>query len=143
MPAGDHRREAGWAQGARGNRRRLSGVEGVLAGAAARPESAWLAGWSAASPSAMARWASGPHWRKCFRRRAGQRCWFHKMGNVLNALAEVATGSREADLQAIWMAATRANTYAAFDRFVSIYAAKYPKGDRNAEEGPGEPVGVL
>jgi putative transposase len=30
-------------------------------------------------------------------------------------------------MQAIWMAATRADAYAAFDRFVTIYAGKYPK----------------
>src|SRR5260370_17625098 len=57
----------------------------------------------------------------------GQRCWFHKMGNVLNALPKSQQGRAKADLQAIWMAATRAEAYAAFDRFVTIYAAKYPK----------------
>ena len=57
----------------------------------------------------------------------GQRCWFHKMGNVLNALPKSQQGRAKADLQAIWMAATRADAYTAFDRFVAIYAAKYPK----------------
>ncbi|WP_454742796.1 IS256 family transposase [Cupriavidus necator] len=56
-----------------------------------------------------------------------QRCWFHKMGNVLNALPKSQHGRAKADLQAIWMAATRADAYAAFDRFVTIYGAKYPK----------------
>jgi transposase-like protein len=56
-----------------------------------------------------------------------QRCWFHKMGNVLNALPKSQHGRAKADLQAIWMAATRADAYAAFDRFVTIYSAKYPK----------------
>ncbi|MGF6605188.1 transposase-like protein [Paraburkholderia sp. WSM4175] len=57
----------------------------------------------------------------------GQRCWFHKMGNVLNVLPKSQQGRAKADLQAIWMAATRADAYAAFDRFVTVYAAKYPK----------------
>ncbi|KAI3610298.1 Transposase, wcw_0483 family (plasmid) [Cupriavidus necator H850] len=49
------------------------------------------------------------------------------MGNVLNALPKSQHGRAKADLQAIWMAATRADAYAAFDRFVTIYGAKYPK----------------
>ena len=49
------------------------------------------------------------------------------MGNVLNALPKSQQGRAKADLQAIWMAATRADAYAAFDRFVTVYAAKYPK----------------
>jgi transposase-like protein len=57
----------------------------------------------------------------------GQRCRFHKMGNVLNALPKSQQGKAKADLQAIWMAATRADEHAAFDLFVTVYAAKYPK----------------
>jgi transposase-like protein len=49
------------------------------------------------------------------------------MGNVLNALPKSQQGRAKADLQAIWMAATRADAYAAFDRFVTVYAAKYPR----------------
>ncbi len=49
------------------------------------------------------------------------------MGNVLNALPKSQHGRAKADLQAIWMAATRADASAAFDRFVTIYGAKYPK----------------
>jgi len=49
------------------------------------------------------------------------------MGNVLNALPESQQGLAKADLQAIWMAATRAEAYAAFDRFATVYAARYPK----------------
>lgn len=49
------------------------------------------------------------------------------MGNVLNALPKSQQGRAKADLQAIWMAATRADAYAAFDRFVTVHAAKYPK----------------
>ena len=38
---------------------------------------------------------------------AHQRCWFHKMGNVLAALPKSLQGKAKADLQAIWMAPTR------------------------------------
>jgi transposase-like protein len=56
-----------------------------------------------------------------------QRCWFHKMGNVLNALPKSLQGRAKADLQAIWMAATRNEADDAFARFISRYQAKYPK----------------
>jgi putative transposase len=49
------------------------------------------------------------------------------MGDVLNALPKSQQGRVRADLWAIWMSATRADAYAAFDRFVTVYATKYPK----------------
>jgi putative transposase len=58
---------------------------------------------------------------------SNQHCLNSKMGNVLNAMPKSLQGRAKADLQAIWMAATRADAYAAFDRFVAIHAAKYPK----------------
>lgn len=57
----------------------------------------------------------------------GQRCWFHKMGNVLNALPKSQYGRAKNDLHAIWMAPTRKEAHAAFDHFVKHYGAKYPK----------------
>ncbi len=56
-----------------------------------------------------------------------QRCWFHKMGNVLNALPKSQHGRAKADLHGIWMAATRAEALTAFERFVMQYQSKYPK----------------
>lgn len=56
-----------------------------------------------------------------------QRCWFHKMGNVLNALPASQQGRAKAGLQAIWMAMTRADAQKAFDQFVSQYQGRYPK----------------
>lgn len=56
-----------------------------------------------------------------------QRCWVHKMANVLNALPKVRQSRAKAELQEIWMAATRAEAERAFDRFVETYQAKYPK----------------
>jgi putative transposase len=58
---------------------------------------------------------------------AHQRCWFHKMGNVLAALPKSLQGKAKSDLQAIWMAPTRKAAEQAFARFLSRYGAKYPK----------------
>jgi transposase-like protein len=57
----------------------------------------------------------------------GQRCWFHKMGNVLNALPKSQHARAKHALQQIWMAATRAEALRAFDDFVATYATKYAK----------------
>ena len=56
-----------------------------------------------------------------------QRCWVHKMGNVLNYLPKSVQPKAKAAMQEIWMAATRAEAYSAFDQFVSTYSPKYPK----------------
>ena len=56
-----------------------------------------------------------------------QRCWVHKTANVLNALPKSLQAKAKAQLHEIWMAPTRAEAVAAFDRFVQAYQAKYPK----------------
>ena len=56
-----------------------------------------------------------------------QRCWVHKIGNVLNALPKSLQGKAKAGLQEIWMAPTRQAAVQAFDRFVGNYHGKYPK----------------
>lgn len=56
-----------------------------------------------------------------------QRCWFHKTGNVLNALPKSQHGRAKAGLHEIWQAATKADALKAFDRFVANFGAKYPK----------------
>ena len=63
-----------------------------------------------------------------------QRCWFHKLGNVLNALPKSLHGKAKADLQAIWMAPTRKQATQAFTRFISRYGAKYPKATEKLEK---------
>lgn len=63
-----------------------------------------------------------------------QRCWFHKMGNVLNALPKSLQGRAKADLQAIWMAATRKEADKAFERFIKRYEGKYPKAAEKLEK---------
>lgn len=56
-----------------------------------------------------------------------QRCWVHKTGNILNKLPKSEQGSAKSRLHDIWMAATRKEAEKAFDLFVNIYEAKYPK----------------
>ena len=63
-----------------------------------------------------------------------QRCWFHKMGNVLNALPKSLQSKAKAALQAIWMAATRTEANQAFKRFIKRYEAKYPKATEKLEK---------
>jgi putative transposase len=56
-----------------------------------------------------------------------QRCWMHKMGNVLNYLPKGKQKHAKEHLHAIWMAESRQDAEKAFDYFVSAYRAKYPK----------------
>jgi putative transposase len=56
-----------------------------------------------------------------------QRCWVHKTVNVLDCLPKSLQTKAKSELQAIFMAETREQAYAAFDRFIRTYAAKYPK----------------
>ena len=56
-----------------------------------------------------------------------QRCWFHKMGNVLDKLPKSQQAKAKSMLQDIWMAATRDEAYKAFDKFVETFELKYPK----------------
>lgn len=56
-----------------------------------------------------------------------QRCWVHKMANVLNRLPKAVQAKAKRDLQAIWMAPTRKDAEHALDQFIVTYRAKYPK----------------
>jgi transposase-like protein len=56
-----------------------------------------------------------------------QRCWTHKMANILNKLPKSAHATAKKLLQAIWMAETEELALKAFDVFVETYSAKYPK----------------
>ena len=56
-----------------------------------------------------------------------QRCWFHKMGNVLNALPKTVHPKAKQALHAIWQAPTRQEADLAFNQFIVTYEPKYPK----------------
>jgi putative transposase len=62
-----------------------------------------------------------------FRTTRAQRCWFHKMSNVLNALPERLQGAAKKQLREMMTSPTLSDAVAARKRFESDYHAKYPK----------------
>ena len=56
-----------------------------------------------------------------------QRCWMHKTANVLNALPKASQPNARQALHDIWRAETKAHAEQAFDLFLDLYEAKYPK----------------
>jgi hypothetical protein len=48
--------------------------------------------------------------------------------NVLERRSKRAAPKAKSELQEVFMAETRQEAYAAFDRFIHIYQVKYPKG---------------
>jgi len=56
-----------------------------------------------------------------------QRCWVHKMANVLNKLPKRQQPKAKRSLQEIWMAETRSQAETAFDAFIESYQLKYEK----------------
>jgi putative transposase len=56
-----------------------------------------------------------------------QRCWVHKTANILDKMAKSVQAQAKRNIYEIYMADTRDNAYSAFERFVNLYEAKYPK----------------
>jgi putative transposase len=56
-----------------------------------------------------------------------QRCWVHKVANVLNKLPLSLQGKAKQDLHRIYEAANRQEAEDAFDRFLAKYGSKYDK----------------
>jgi putative transposase len=56
-----------------------------------------------------------------------QRCWVHKMANVLGAMPKPLHERAKACLRDIWQAETKADAIAAFDLFVETYGVKYER----------------
>lgn len=56
-----------------------------------------------------------------------QRCWFHKIANVLGALPKSAHPGAKAALAEIWQAEDRAHAERAAKTFAQLYGAKWPK----------------
>jgi putative transposase len=56
-----------------------------------------------------------------------QRCWFHKIANVLNALPKSAQSGAKAALAEIWNAEDREHAEKAARAFVADYGTKWPK----------------
>lgn len=56
-----------------------------------------------------------------------QRCWVHKTRNVLDKLPKSLQTQAKAHLHDIWMAPSKQEANEAFDFFLAVYGAKYPK----------------
>jgi transposase-like protein len=56
-----------------------------------------------------------------------QRCWMHKVSNVLNKLPTSVQPAAKADLREVWAAPDRATAETAIATFAEKYAAKYEK----------------
>jgi transposase-like protein len=56
-----------------------------------------------------------------------QRCWVHKTMNVLNKMHKSVQPKAKERLHAIWMAPTKKDATRAFDAFIELYTAKYPR----------------
>ena len=56
-----------------------------------------------------------------------QRCWVHKMNNVLNRVPQSVQSKMKQSLYDIWQADTKQNAERAFEQFATLYEAKYPK----------------
>ena len=56
-----------------------------------------------------------------------QRCWFHKIANVLNALPKSVQPDAKASLAEIWNAEDREHAEAAAATFENVYGTKWPK----------------
>lgn len=78
----------------------------------------------ATGDGALGFWKALP---KVYPKTRQQRCWVHKMVNVLDKMHKKEQPSAKGLLQEIWMAPTRVAANKAFDHFLSVYAAKYPK----------------
>ncbi|MCZ3387377.1 MAG: IS256 family transposase [Actinomycetia bacterium] len=65
--------------------------------------------------------------REVFPDTGEQRCWFHKIANVLNCLPKSAQPGAKAALAEIWNAEDREHAEAAVKVFAADYGAKWPK----------------
>jgi putative transposase len=63
-----------------------------------------------------------------------QRCWVHKMVNILDKMPKGAQPKAKAALHEIYGAQTKAEAEKAFDLFVKTYRAKYPKATECLEK---------
>jgi transposase-like protein len=65
--------------------------------------------------------------REVFPETAEQRCWFHKIGNVLAALPKSAHPGAKKALAEIWNAEDSDHAHTAAKAFAAAYGAKFPK----------------
>ena len=126
VPAGDDRGARRRPQGAGSAHRRLPRGRRVvgrsaasIAAAAACAPRCW--------PPGTGRSDSGARCARCSRETREQRCWFHKISNVLAALPKSAHPGAKKALAEIWNAEDKSHARDAVKEFESTYGAKFPK----------------
>jgi putative transposase len=67
-----------------------------------------------------------------------QRCWVHKTLNVLDKLPRREQPAAKSMLHEIWMSAKREDAIKAFDRFIEVYGAKWPRAAACLEKDRAE-----
>lgn len=65
--------------------------------------------------------------KKEFPKTKEQRCWVHKTGNVLDKMPKSIQKQAKDKIHAIYMSDSKENALKAFDTFVTLYEAKFPK----------------
>jgi transposase-like protein len=65
--------------------------------------------------------------REVFPQARGQRCWFHKIANILGALPKSAHPGAKKALAEVWNAEDRRHALAAAKAFDATYGSKFPK----------------
>lgn len=65
--------------------------------------------------------------REAFPASREQRCWVHKTANVLEKMPNKVQPAAMRLLEEIYMAETKKDALKAFDAFLTLYGAKYPK----------------
>jgi len=56
-----------------------------------------------------------------------QRCWVHKTANILDKMPKGVQSKAKTRIHDMYMADTKANALKAYDEFLALYEAKYPK----------------
>ena len=90
----------------------------------ARPSAAGCGHRLSPPATALGFWAAV---REVFPETREQRCWFHKIANVLAALPKSVQGDAKAALAEIWNAEDRDHAAAAAAAFEATYGIKWPK----------------
>ena len=125
MPARAHRRARRWHQAAHRPNRRLPRVDRLVGGPLRDCKRRGMrAPVLAAGDGALGFWGA---LREVFPETREQRCWFHKIGNVLSALPKSAHPAAKKALAEIWNAEDRDNARPAVAAFKLAYGAKFPK----------------
>lgn len=56
-----------------------------------------------------------------------QRCWVHKTANILDKMPKSVQGHAKTKIHEIYMAESKKHAHKAFESFIELYGAKYPK----------------